>query len=389
VTRDLLFQDRIRDVVRRAYGSIPRGAGRAVATRFYTEEQLTLVPDPAIEWALGVGNPLLDAELRPGETVLDVGCGGGIDTILAARSVGPSGRAIGLDLLPEMCERARSAAVLAGTATWCEFLPSEMESVPLPDASVDVVISNGAINLSPRKSRVLAELARVLRPGGRLCVADLVVNEQLPPEVLGSDASWAGCIAGALSEGLLRAKLGRAGFLDVHVDGHRPFSIDDVALYPLFDAEILQLMRDEIPASAQDRVAVGVTVRAFAAPERSHGGGHGEAAGGRRKPLVRRLDEIESEAIEAPGVTVRRLKRVDDVDLKTLDVEPGGSTPFHTHLHAHEGVIIAGTGGLRLQDRVEPLRPGDTFSVDPNRPHAIENLGATPLRLICLDCLLG
>jgi len=128
----------------------------------------------------------------PGETVLDVGAGGGIDTILAARAVGPTGKAIGLDLLDEMAERARANAAEAGVQGWTEFVRGEMEDIPLPDASVDVVISNGVINLSPRKSRVLAEIHRVLKPGGRLCVADLTVEEDLPPEILTSDSAWAG-----------------------------------------------------------------------------------------------------------------------------------------------------------------------------------------------------
>jgi arsenite methyltransferase len=390
MTQDLLYQDRIRDLVRRAYGTIPRGAGRAVAARFYTEDQLAQVPERAIDWALGVGNPVPRAALRTGETVLDVGCGGGIDTILAAHAVGDTGRAIGLDLLPEMCARADEAAREAGTAAWCEFPPGEMEAIPLPDATVDVVISNGAINLSPRKSRTLAEIARVLRPGGRLCIADLVVDDELPPEVLGSEASWAGCIAGALSERVLRSKLARAGFSAIEVDGWTPFSLDDVALYPLFEPPVLALLRRAIPAARQGQVAVGVTVRATMPDQAARAASAASAATNASRPLVRRLDDVTPEpAAEAPGVTIRRLKRVEDVDLKTLDIEPGGSTPFHTHPHSHEGLIVEGEGGLRLQDRTEPLRTGDVFSVEPQRPHAIENHGQGTLRLLCLDCLVG
>ena len=135
---------------------------------------------------------MLHAELRPGETVLDLGSGGGMDTILAAHEVGPTGRAIGIDLLDEMVERAAVHARDAAVDGWTEFRRAEMEDIPLPDGSVDVVISNGVINLSPRKSRVLAEIHRVLKPGGRLCVADLTVEEDLPPEILTSDAAWAG-----------------------------------------------------------------------------------------------------------------------------------------------------------------------------------------------------
>jgi SAM-dependent methyltransferase len=189
---DLLFQDQIKQVVAEAYASIDAGAGRPAAEQLYSEAELASVPPTAIDWALGVGNPTRHADLQPGESVLDVGSGGGIDTILAAQAVGPTGRAIGLDLLDEMCGRARTHARESGVDGWTEFLRGEMEQIPVPDGAFDVVISNGVINLSPRKSRVLAEIRRVLKPGGRLCVADLTVNEELPPELQTSDAAWAG-----------------------------------------------------------------------------------------------------------------------------------------------------------------------------------------------------
>ncbi|MDP8992912.1 MAG: methyltransferase domain-containing protein [Actinomycetota bacterium] len=192
MSRDLLFQDEIRTVVRDAYEAIESGGGRPVAERLYSEDELLGVPADAVSWALGVGNPVRHAGLRPGEAVLDVGCGGGIDTVLAAQRVGPQGRAIGLDLLEEMCERARAAAAAAGVEAWTEFRSGEMEAIPLADECVDVVISNGVINLSARKGRALAEIHRVLRPGGRMCVADLTVDDELPPEVLTSDAAWTG-----------------------------------------------------------------------------------------------------------------------------------------------------------------------------------------------------
>lgn len=192
MTEDLMFQDQIKDVVREAYSHIEAGAGRPAAQQIYSDAELASLPPDAVDWALGVGNPVRHAELRSGEVVLDVGSGGGIDTILAARAVGPTGRAIGLDLLAEMGERAERHAKEAGVQAWTEFLQGEMEQIPLPDACIDVVISNGVINLSPRKSRVLAEIRRVLKPGGRLCVADLTVNEELPPELQTSDAAWAG-----------------------------------------------------------------------------------------------------------------------------------------------------------------------------------------------------
>jgi SAM-dependent methyltransferase len=191
VTKDLLFQDEIRGVVARAYAAIPSGGGRHAIRRFYDDE-LTDLPDDAIAWALGVGNPVRHAALAPGEVVLDLGCGAAIDTILAAREVGPSGRVIGLDMLDEMCWRAQATANAAGVAGCTEFKRGEMEAIPLPDESVDVVISNGVLNLSPRKARALAEVYRVLRPGGRLCVADLTVEDDLPPEVLTSESAWVG-----------------------------------------------------------------------------------------------------------------------------------------------------------------------------------------------------
>lgn len=192
MSQDMLFQQEIKEVVRSVYERIKTGGGEPVARQLYDGEELVQVPSGAIAWALGVGNPVRHAGLRPGETVLDLGCGGGIDTILAARRVGPTGRAIGIDLLDEMVDRSWANAREAGVDGWTEFRRGEMEDLPLPDESVDVVISNGVINLSPRKSRVLAEVFRVLKPGGRMCVADLTVEEDLPPEILTSDSAWAG-----------------------------------------------------------------------------------------------------------------------------------------------------------------------------------------------------
>jgi arsenite methyltransferase len=259
---DMMFQDEIRSVVRAAYRAIPTGAGRAMAERFYSAAELSSVPGRAVEWALGVGNPVRQAALSKGDVVLDIGCGGGIDTILAARRVGLGGRVIGLDMLPEMCDRARAAAGEAGVGAFCEFERGEMEDIPLSDASVDVVVSNGVINLSPRKSRALAEIARVLKPGGRFCVSDLTVDEGLPTEVLTSDAAWAGCISGALSERVFMKMLDHAGLVEVEMSGRVPFGVDDVALYPLFSSEVLELMRRLIPDDRHSRVAVGLIVRA-------------------------------------------------------------------------------------------------------------------------------
>lgn len=191
MSRDLLHQDDVRTAVREAYRSID-GPSKAVAERLYSEEELAGVPALAVEHALGIANHLRFARLEPGDTVLDLGCGSGIDSILAARRVGPSGRVLALDFLSEMLERTGAAAEEAGLAN-VEPVLGEMEALPIPGASVDHVISNGVLNLSPRKARALAECARVLRPGGELCVADLTVDEEeLPPEVLTHPAAWAG-----------------------------------------------------------------------------------------------------------------------------------------------------------------------------------------------------
>jgi arsenite methyltransferase len=192
MTQDLLFQQEIKDSVRKAYSKIPSGGGEPVVRRLYSDEEMAEIPPGAVEWALGVGNPVRHAGLEAGETVLDIGSGGGVDSILAAKRVGPSGRVIGLDILEEMGDRARENARAAGVAGWTEFRQGEMEAIPLENASMDVAISNGVINLSARKTRALAEIFRVLRPGGRVCVADLTIEDDLPPEVLASDAAWAG-----------------------------------------------------------------------------------------------------------------------------------------------------------------------------------------------------
>ncbi|MEX1043188.1 MAG: methyltransferase domain-containing protein [Acidimicrobiia bacterium] len=190
ISRDLIHADEIDAVVGAAYRALESPTG--AATWLYTQDQLEWLPEGARMWALGVGNPVPYAELAAGESVLDLGCGAGIDVLLAARAVGPDGRSTGLDSLPEMVDRATVFAAEAGI-DWVEFIEGRMEAIPLPDESVDVVISNGTINLAARKSRVLAEAFRVLRPGGRLCVADLtIVEEDLPPEILTHPSAWAG-----------------------------------------------------------------------------------------------------------------------------------------------------------------------------------------------------
>ncbi len=189
-SEDLLGQESIKESVRQAYRAVI-GTKSTVAERLYDPEQLALLPRGAIEQALGVGNPVRAARLRPGEVVMDLGCGGGIDTILAAHAVAPSGKAIGLDTLPEMLEIAARNAVEAGVRN-VQWVRGEIEGIPVPERSVDVVISNGVVNLSPRKSRAFAEIFRTLRSGGRMVVADIVVDEDLPPQIQTSAEAWAG-----------------------------------------------------------------------------------------------------------------------------------------------------------------------------------------------------
>jgi arsenite methyltransferase len=191
VSRDLMHSDEVKAIVREAYGSI-NSTSEAVACKLYSPEELAQVPRSAVEGALAVGNHLRFADIEAGETVLDLGCGAGIDSILAARRTGPTGRVIALDFLPEMLERTAAAAAEAGLSN-VETLEGEMESIPLADGSVDHIVSNGVINLSPRKRRVLAECARVLDSDGKFSVSDLTVgDEELPPEILTHPATWAG-----------------------------------------------------------------------------------------------------------------------------------------------------------------------------------------------------
>lgn len=181
--------DQARTIIRETYAQVVPDS-RAVAEGLYAPEDLEGLPQAAVDLALGVGHPVRHARLRPGEVVLDVGCGAGIDSLLAARVVGPGGRVIGLDMTTAMVDRAREHAATAGFG-WVEVREGLMEAIPLGDAVVDVVVTNGALNLCSRKSRALAEMLRVLRPGGRLSLADLVVTEALPEDVLRSASALA------------------------------------------------------------------------------------------------------------------------------------------------------------------------------------------------------
>src|SRR5437667_1760766 len=191
--------------------SAARGASNPITSDHYDDSETGALPEAAVLASLGCGNPTALARLEPGETVLDLGSGGGIDVLLSARRVGPNGKAYGLDMTDEMLALARENQRKAG-ATNAEFLKGEMERIPLPDASVDVVISNCVINLSSDKARVLAEAFRVLKPGGRFAVSDVVVQGTLPDVIRGSMDAWAGCLGGALEEQEYRSFLAAAGF---------------------------------------------------------------------------------------------------------------------------------------------------------------------------------
>lgn len=257
---DLLAQDAIRSVVRQTYGAV-QPTDRRVADRFYSPDELLGLPAEAVHMALGVGNPVRHADLRPGQDVVDLGSGGGIDCLLAARAVGPSGAVVGVDFLPDMVGRATAAAVEASLDN-IRFVEGLIEALPLPDESADVVISNGVVNLSPRKVRVLAEAFRVLRPGGRLAIVDLVLEHDLPPEIQTHPAAWAGCLSGALSEIALYKGVRRAGFREVSIEPLTPFGIAECALYPLFGDELLALLRARLPVERHDRIAMSVLVSA-------------------------------------------------------------------------------------------------------------------------------
>ena len=241
--------EQIREAVRKLYGAAATEAageqrssccgGKAdtlnsklkdvISGGLYSAGELADIPAKAQLASLGCGNPTALAELRPGEVVLDLGSGGGIDVILSARRVGPEGFAYGLDMTDEMlalAERNRAEA----SAENVKFLKGEIESIPLPDASVDVIISNCVINLSADKDQVLREASRVLKPGGRFAVADIVIDgaEQLPAQVRQSLMAWSGCIAGALSSPDYISKLTQAGFVDAEIQPTRRYSLKDI-----------------------------------------------------------------------------------------------------------------------------------------------------------------
>src|SRR5579859_4651227 len=197
-----------------------------ITTNLYDAAQAGQIPEEALLASLGCGNPTALADLRPGETVLDLGSGGGIDVLLSAKRVGPSGKAYGLDMTDEMLALARENQRKAGLVN-VEFLKGEIEQIPLPDNSVDVIISNCVINLSGDKDRVFAEAFRVLRPGGRFAVSDVVVRGEVPEAIRRNMELWIGCVAGALEESDYAARLAKAGFEGVALEPTRVYDVDD------------------------------------------------------------------------------------------------------------------------------------------------------------------
>src|SRR5579872_1830630 len=202
------------------------GCSDPITSNLYDASQTSTIPEDAVLASLGCGNPTALAKLNPGETVLDLGSGGGIDVLLSARRVGPGGKAYGLDMTDEMLALARENQRRAGAEN-VEFLKGEIESIPLPDNSVDVIISNCVINLSADKDRVLREAFRVLKPGGRFAVSDVVVRSDVPVEVRRSMELWVGCIAGSLQECEYVAKLAKAGFEGIDFEPTRVYNIED------------------------------------------------------------------------------------------------------------------------------------------------------------------
>lgn len=201
-----------------------------ITAKLYDEAQAGEIPEAALKASLGCGNPTALAKLNPGETVLDLGSGGGIDVLLSARRVGPAGKAYGLDMTEDMLALARENQRQAGVEN-VEFLKGEIEHIPLPDDSVDVIISNCVINLSGDKDQVLREAFRVLKPGGRFAVSDVVTRGEVPETVRQSMLLWVGCIAGALQEEEYRAKLAAAGFASVEIEPTRIYDVEDARAF--------------------------------------------------------------------------------------------------------------------------------------------------------------
>jgi arsenite methyltransferase len=207
-------------------GSPATGCGDPITSNLYDSTQAAQIPEEALLASFGCGNPTALAKLNPGEVVLDLGSGGGIDVLLSAKRVGPTGKAYGLDMTDEMLALANENKRRSGIEN-VEFLKGEIENIPLPDASVDVVISNCVINLSADKDAVIREAFRVLKPGGRLAVSDVVTRGDVPREIRQSVLAWVGCVAGAMEENEYRSKLKSAGFEEIQLEPTRVYHVED------------------------------------------------------------------------------------------------------------------------------------------------------------------
>jgi len=259
-------EHQLRQSVRKGYAKVAKGSGsccgpsrsccgsptKETASRAigYSDEELAAVPDGA-DLGLGCGNPVALASLRPGETVLDLGSGAGIDCFLSARRVGPEGKAFGVDMTPEMLDKARRNAASTGVAN-VEFRLGEIEHLPVADSSVDVIISNCVINLSPDKPQVFREAFRVLRPGGRLMVSDIVLDSPLPKALLDSVSAYVGCVSGASLKADYLAMMSAAGFTDVAVVSEGRFPVEATASDPTLQALVREsgLSVDELRNAA-------------------------------------------------------------------------------------------------------------------------------------------
>ena len=254
----------VKDVVKEKYGQaaqrVVSGEGNAccgsspssccsggdpITSDLYDQLQKDDLPEAAVLASLGCGNPTALAQLAPGEVVLDLGSGGGIDVLLSAKRVGPTGKAYGLDMTDEMLALARENQRKAGVGN-VEFLKGEIENIPLPDGSVDVIISNCVINLSADKDRVLREAFRVLKPGGRFAVSDVVTRGVMPEEIRKNMLLWAGCVAGALEENEYRTKLAAAGFDEVGIEPTRIYQLDDTLSFLQDKGIDLEKIRPEV-----------------------------------------------------------------------------------------------------------------------------------------------
>ena len=255
--------ENVQAAVREKYGEIARsvrkqgccgpgacGCGDPISSNLYSADQTAGLPDAAVAASLGCGNPTALVDLQAGQTVLDLGSGGGIDVLLSARRVGPTGKVYGLDMTDDMLALARENQRKAGV-TNVEFVKGTIEAMPLPDNTIDVIVSNCVINLSTDKDAVLREAFRVLKPGGRFAVSDVVIRGDLPEQIRRSMELWVGCVAGALEDREYETKLHEAGFVDVEVESWRVYSVNDARAF-LTESGI---DADALAARVQGRVA--------------------------------------------------------------------------------------------------------------------------------------